>query len=120
VTPVDQTTFGPGKGNCFSACVASVLDLTIEEVPFFMGSEDWVSALLLWCEQNGVDADFSTEFPAPAGDYVIVGGGSPRYSSVGHAVVWLDGQLAHDPHPDRTGIVGEPWDWIRLTRRGAL
>jgi len=33
--PVDQTAFGPSKGNCLSASIASLLELPIEDVPLF-------------------------------------------------------------------------------------
>ncbi len=33
--PVNQTLFGDGNGNCFTACVASILELPIEAVPNF-------------------------------------------------------------------------------------
>lgn len=38
--PIDQTTFGVPGGNCFSACVASLLELSIDDVPYFMGDCD--------------------------------------------------------------------------------
>lgn len=112
--PVDQNRFGAGEGNCFSACVASILELDLDDVPFFMGEPDWGEALLKWCASRGIIVDFSTQFPAPAGEFCIVGGRSPRLPEGGHAVIMRDGALIHDPHPDRTGIVGEPWDWITL------
>lgn len=119
VIPVDQTGLGPG-GNCLSACVASVLEIPLAEVPNFNDDpEDWAEALLAWCDARQIDVDFSTEFPAPTGRHVILGGTSPRrHGRVGHAVVALDGVVVHDPHPSRAGIVGEPWDWILLTPRG--
>lgn len=117
--PVDQTTFGQGTGNCFSACVASVLELAIADVPYFMGAGDeWFSEFVAWCAKRQIDVDFSTAFPAPAGAHVIVGGTSPRTGG-GHACVALDGAIVHDPHPDRTGLVGDWWDWIALTPRPA-
>ncbi len=39
--PVDQTTFGHPGGNCFSACVASLLEMSVDQVPYFMGHDDW-------------------------------------------------------------------------------
>jgi hypothetical protein len=112
--PVDQTSFGAYEGNCFSACVASILELDLDDVPFFMGEEDWSEALLKWCEDRRIAVDFSTQFPAPAGEICIVGGESPRHPTRWHAVIMRDGALVHDPHPDRTGIVGPPWNWIAL------
>jgi len=115
--PVDQTRFVVGEGNCFSACVASLLGLGIDDVPFFMGEDNWDEALLEWCAARGVGVDFSTQFPAPRGTLCIVGGESPRYKANGHSVIARDGVVIHDPHPDRSGIVGEPWIWIALRRQ---
>lgn len=117
--PIDQTTFDPETGNCFSACVASLLEVPLESVPFFMEAGDgWTEALVAWCEREGLRLDFSTEFPAPPDTLCIVGGYSPRNPTKGHAVIMLNGEVVHDPHPDRSGIVGEPWDWITLSRSG--
>ena len=33
--PVMQTKFGPVEGNCFCACLASMLELPIEDIPFY-------------------------------------------------------------------------------------
>jgi hypothetical protein len=59
--PVDQTTFGHPGGNCFSACVASLLELPIEEVPYFMGEPDepnerWAERLDAFLETYGLYA----------------------------------------------------------------
>lgn len=113
--PVDQTIFGHGKGNCFTACVASLLELPIEDVPYFMGDCDWLSRFIDWCEARSVRVEFSTVFPSPKGEYVIVGGVSPR-TGKGHACIALDGVIVHDPHVgDRRGLVGQWWDWINLS-----
>jgi hypothetical protein len=114
--PVDQNAFGPEKGNCFSACVASILELPIDDVPQFMTSENWWHGFARWCARQGylalVDYRVPDE-PATLG-YSILGGESPRHPGSGHAVVALDGVMVHDPHPDRTGLVGEPWHNITL------
>ena len=38
---------------------------------------------------------------------------------VGHCVVCLDGEMVHDPHPDKTGLAGPIEDWILLERADA-
>ena len=43
----------------------------------------------------------------PANIHVIASGPSPR-AAVDHAVIWLNGQVVHDPHPDKTGLAGPP------------
>ncbi|KKL66867.1 hypothetical protein LCGC14_2140680 [marine sediment metagenome] len=34
--PINQNNLTAGEGNCFSACVASILELSIDEVPNFL------------------------------------------------------------------------------------
>jgi hypothetical protein len=59
VKPVDQTTFGAPGGNCFSACVASLLEIPLSEVPYFMGDGpieqeyDWFNPFLAWLRERG-------------------------------------------------------------------
>jgi len=36
-----QTIFEPPKGNCFAACVASLLDLDLDDVPNFAALDEW-------------------------------------------------------------------------------
>lgn len=101
--PVDQTTFGNPGGNCFSACVASLLELPIADVPYFMGSDRWFDTLRDWLEPRGFDAVFfkaSPETWAPRG-LCILGGQSPRGS---HACVGRGIAVVHDPHPSRDGL----------------
>ena len=84
--PVDQTTFGPrtnGKvGNCMSACIASLLELGIDDVPYFMGTEDepddlWKKRINRWAAPYGFSfmhfktAKGFTEWPP--GYYVLTG-----------------------------------------------
>lgn len=110
--PVDQTTFGAPGGNCLSACVASILDLPIEEVPYFMSDRfnpqgvDWVRKLNSWLRPRGYRCHvFVRDIMIP--EYHIAHGVSPR--GVGtHAVVARGNRMVHDPHPSRQGIVGLP------------
>lgn len=110
--PVDQTTFGQPGGNCFSACVASLLDLPISEVPYFMDETSgvkWYAQLDAWLAPRGyyalhfniVDrAAYDRENLWPKG-YYILGGKSPRGD---HAVVARGAEVVHDPHPSRDGL----------------
>lgn len=101
--PVDQTTFGHPGGNCFSACIASLLDLPIADVPYFMDVEDWVAKLARWLDRFGfypVTFKVSPEWH-PQGFYIL-GGESSRGS---HAVIARGLNIVHDPHPSRKGLV---------------
>lgn len=110
--PVDQTSFGKPHGNCFSACVASILHLPVEDVPWFMGPEDWWAGFLDWLRPRGLSA---ISFPLRDGvcgylDGVhhILSGKSPREQDgelLDHSVVALGEEVVHDPHPSRGGLV---------------
>ena len=120
--PVDQTTFGDGSdgtecGNCFAACIASLLELPIDQVPNFAAAGDdsrWLRACNRWLNERGIGyADLTWEGAAP--DFVfelwiapaqlyIAGGLSER--GLQHCVVMRgDRELVHDPHPSRAGIL---------------
>lgn len=115
VIPVDQTTFGRVEGNCFSACVASILELDIEQVPWFMGSKDWWPGFTQWCDAVGAEAMYlgmCAPDEVPRG-YAIGGGPTDRTLTLDtlHAVVLLDGVQVHDPHPSRAMLL-EVTDYI--------
>lgn len=107
--PVTQTTFGAPGGNCFSACVASLLELSIDEVPYFMGHDDWYGAFADWLKPRGL---YPLTFKVRAGDdewrpagFHILSGKSPR-GDFDHSVVAYAGKVVHDPHPSRAGLEG--------------
>ena len=39
--------------------------------------------------------------------FYFVTGGSPRNSNINHIVIYQNGIMVHDPHPDNTGILTE-------------
>lgn len=109
--PVDQTITGP-KGNCMSACIASLLELPIERVARFI-REPGDTHIFQWAERLD-------DFLAPFGLYAlhfaadperaafpgvlhIMTGISPRGRP--HAVIGKGRRIVHDPHPDKTGLV---------------
>lgn len=50
MTPVQQTRFGKGQGNCLLACVASILDRSLESIPDFnLSGCGWFEDLHEWC-----------------------------------------------------------------------
>lgn len=111
-----QTTFGEEEGNCMSACVASLLELPIEEVPSFLSKERWELDLNIWLAPRNL---FFLEirwrpFPAPAKPLLCTASGkSPRgdfdHCIVGQIEMTEEGDKVqliklHDPHPDDTGL----------------
>lgn len=141
--PVDQTRFyepdaPPDKqrGNCLTAVVASLLDLPIEAVPNFVQDHvdhdadndpewDWWVRLNRFIRENGYamrylrpvsapDCPAESVFPDPEpGEFYTVTGISPRDPRIHHIVIYRDGELVHDPHPDRTGLaeIKDQYHW---------
>ena len=130
MTPVDQTIFGVGEGNCFSACIASLLNCPIEDVPNLntealdADGSHWMDRWKRWLETRGKGMVYIAHdgrwphMSLPAGQHVILSGRSPRESTVDlfHAVIarvnaWQDKEafawdleIVHDPYPTRDGI----------------
>jgi len=105
--PVDQTDLTSTHGNCLSACVASILELSLADVPWFsLAGEQWWDVLAAWVRTRGLGVTYYVplgEMHAPRG-YSIVGGASPRFPGATHACVAYDGNVVHDPHPSRVGL----------------
>jgi len=108
MTPVFQTRTGL-EGNCMAAALASLLECELDQVDFVMSPDAPDSEWWLAMEAKLRELGYAyLEFPAgrwspPAGLHYVAGGLSAR--GLPHAVIYLDGELAHDPHPDRTGLV---------------
>lgn len=104
---VTQTRTGPG-GNCFAACMASILEIPLHVVPE-LAADDQTERAQRFLEDFGlyyvqVDPDDPVlETAFSHGDvFHTIEGTSPRGGQ--HAVVGLNGEMIHDPHPqDGTG-----------------
>lgn len=124
MTPVRQTVFSDPKtgvhGNCFTACVASLFDKPIEEVPNFIDFGDkWFEMFWEYVVSQGAEflgmcyvgpkESISDEEWKLFDGYLIAGGTSPRGIKNGHAVIYKDGKPFFDPHPsdDFLGVVEE-------------
>lgn len=114
---LDQTIFDRGMGDCWAACVATLLELALADVPNFCGdhADDWFQHFCRWLKARDLGAVYqrlptlsdveahlahAREF-APFVPW-IAGGMSRRGP---HACVYLGDQLLHDPYPHgRTGL----------------
>ena len=126
--PVYQNKIGYG-GNCFTACIASILHLDINEVPNFCANSalDWWDKAQAWLVERGyflLDMKYtlmnSSCCVIPSGVYAIISGKSPR-GDWNHAIIGISDmrndkcvwRYVHDPNEQANGkwIVGEP-EWI--------
>lgn len=130
--PVTQTKFGRPGGNCFTACLASILEVELDQLAdiarvYRMAAERYEEAccdetrIAEWAEVwEKIDERLARRFGvvlahtgrrAPRG-YSLAGGPGPR--ELQHCVVFHHGVLAHDPHPSRAGLSGEVEDFSVL------
>lgn len=104
---VDQTAFGLPGGNCFAACVASLLEMPIDDVPNFCNLPgDWEAEFNRWLRPFGLYAlTVQMNDWRPPGLHIMAGK-SPRGASVKemHSVVAQGDAIVHDPHPSRAGL----------------
>lgn len=114
---VDQTILASDpkrRGNCVPACVATFLGIELDEVPHFLEVGEFFGGegdrAFWWCHLVGFAAgrgfhvvvlDDLTE--AEQDEVVFVSGMSDR--GVMHQVLYRNGELWHDPHPAKTGVV---------------
>lgn len=122
MTPVKQTIFGNLKGNCFPACIASILDLPLPDVPHFCdnNNQNWYVDTAAWSDSRNLTF-FMLEYGPDLEEFLykipyhyIVSGPSPRGAFM-HCTVGFQGRLIHDPHPDETYFAGKlPVDYAFL------
>jgi hypothetical protein len=112
MTPVDQTRFGKPDGNCYAACIASILDRPLEEfdnrpVDFENEfTESWQAFMAT--KGYALVEVLAGQTLITRGLHYIASGPSPR-GPFDHAVVYRDGELVHDPHPSRDGVERVTW-----------
>ena len=112
--PVYQDKFTKQDGNCFQAALASLLELSLNEVPDFVNdypgdNDEWFIATNRWLRKYGFaimavsipetpeqERAFSAVFCDVV--YHIITGIS-KLSGCGHAVVAINGIMVHDPDP---------------------
>jgi hypothetical protein len=117
---VDQTTFwdpeDDSKGNCTEACIASIFNIPLEEVRpfwdpempdsyrFYRNMENFCMSRGYWLHR--IDREFVME-----GIYIASG---PAARGCSHMVVMRDGELLHDPHPSRAGLLEIQHTWLLI------
>ena len=110
--PIMQTIFKPPLGNCLQATIASVFELSLNDVPNFAeyfnfddpDDRKWDDKFQEWLASKGC---YSLDLDATQGldviwkprGYHLIGGPSPR-GDYDHAIVGHNGEAVHDPFPD--------------------
>jgi hypothetical protein len=127
VIPVMQTKIGEDHGNCFEACMASILEIPIYRVPDFPRDDtEFIQALEDFLLQYGLFyLQVETNDPVmkvafKRGDaWHVIEGTSERGGP--HACVGLNGKLVHDPHPGGHGLVDTDCFGLLVSRaRGGM
>lgn len=124
--PVMMTKFGMPRGNCFQACLASIFEVPLADVPEpnwdEIGSDEWAEPFRAWLARRGMcmvtvgafeDRGPGHEAQLEAPGYCIMNClvlGSPELENGAewrHAVVTLDGRIVHNPQGE--GLNHELW-----------
>lgn len=114
--PVDQSVLHDPEngqwGDCMRACIASLLCLSIAEVPHFFeggcGSGEFDRRVGDFLAQHGlieltIPVEAARRLHYTRDVYHMMYGYTERGTF--HAVVALNGHVVHDPHPSKAGII---------------
>lgn len=117
-----RTVANDGAGNCFNACVASILEMPLRDVcqvlPDFTG--DYWAEWNRWLAGQGLEIDcIMASEGAPKGFSIATGYGGRFYPEgharagkpIMHAAVVFNGELVHDPFPGAKEFGGVRWFW---------
>ena len=100
--------FQPTKDSCCSACIASIFEIPIEDVPELPDNDTWIEVLNEWLDQFGLYT-FAVTFAIKEQREVLKGytlGGikSKNFTDKDHCVVCYDGKIVWDPlHGEQDG-----------------
>lgn len=120
---VYQTETAAGKGNALQACVASIFEQALEEVPNFIEFPSYADAIANYVQSN-FDLTFvkinlpngEMDFEVKHSPLVLAAGKSPR-GNFKHVVVGKiigkQVELEHDPYENGGGLEGNPV-WIGM------
>jgi hypothetical protein len=113
---VFQTILGTEHGNCLQACLASILELPLEDCVDVNDSPDelWFEDLQRWLAEFGLSPillpfDFNLRMAFTDGVFyrtLLIAIGDVRGRP--HACVFKGDILVHDPHPQRNGFDSKP------------
>lgn len=112
---------GEDNGDCFRTCVASILELPVENVPNVntsnQNSEEFWELNNAWAMSKGFK--YVTIY-LEKHNWIIIAdilciaiAQSPRRDDQYHAVVWCNG-IIHDPHPSNAFLAKSPTEFTLL------
>jgi hypothetical protein len=103
---VYQTEFGD-KGNCLSACISTITGIKINKLPKIDLYDGWLRRYNSGLKYHGYvllyDKSCNISAYLDGGCYICAG---KTKRGTHHAVVFKNGKMIHDPHPDGTGLQG--------------
>lgn len=116
--PIDQEYFyDKGEiGDCVRAITASILELESKDVPHFVKEQpgsDWYDTWEAFMISHGVNPIMITppwDKPPKLTGYSLASGPADRGCK--HIVIMWNGELAHDPHPSRSGLLEIEAVWM--------
>ncbi|HYX72428.1 MAG TPA: hypothetical protein VE732_06640 [Nitrososphaera sp.] len=111
--PVEQTLFTYPDGNCFAACVASILELPLEAVPHFQ-DDDWYEKWQEWLAERNLYFIYLGHEKSSGWRPKGLAIANVLCGDIRHAVVCLNGEMVWNPHPLRDQGVGDFEDWTVL------
>lgn len=117
--PVNQTRVNSTNGDCYAACLASLLELPIEDMPDFFATGNAYTARTAWLLAKGWQESYFAlgSYPPPVG-LAILAVSSATFPGCHHAVVWdgregTGGCIVHNPnHQDGRGVDIPNEDWL--------
>lgn len=123
--PVMQTVMYQDEprvyGDCMRACVASILELPVDDVPHFLQEAgghvvEFYDLIEDFLDSRGIQVlwqhDLSYHWrPGDPSVYHLMSGPSPRHAGVGHCIVGRNGHPYFDPHPDNAMLSGTSDQW---------
>jgi len=77
----------------------------MDEVPDFVndGPTHWWLQTVTWLDERGYKIE-PVWGHLDTDEYYLVSGPSPRYKNLAHVVIYRNGKMVHDPHPDGFGL----------------
>ena len=115
--PTLQTTFGL-NGNCLLACLASIMEIDIETIPYTNDYDDWQDELNKWLIDNhniylmSIRFDLNSYIPAAIHQGYTIGCGK-SCNNLMHAVVCFNKKIIHDPLPN-SGLTFENIEYFDI------